>query len=80
MIRLSGVFDKHFDLSMNREGLKMIESLKHHFNFSTEAEVIKTALRLLKLAATIEDTDGELIAKKGSRETRINISSKKHGK
>lgn len=57
----------HIDEKMDKE----IEKLKKHYNATSRAEIFRKSLALLKVASQIEETDGELIARKGDKESRI---------
>jgi hypothetical protein len=59
----------HIDETMEKE----IEGLKKHYNASSKAEVFRKSLALLKVASQVEETNGELIARKGDKETKIII-------
>lgn len=52
-------------LNLDEKAEKSVEQLKKHYGASSKAEVIRKALALLQVAAEIEDSKGELIARKG---------------
>lgn len=58
-------------LNFDREMEQEISELKKHFHASSKAEVIRKALGLLKVAKKVQETDGELIARKDNKETLI---------
>lgn len=47
-----------------------IKELCSHYN-SNSAGIIKKSLALLKLAAFVEQTEGEMIIRKGNHETKL---------
>jgi hypothetical protein len=61
------------NLKLDRKAEKEIEKLKKHYGSSSKADVIRKGLALLKVASEIEDTHGELIARKDGKESRIII-------
>jgi hypothetical protein len=58
-------------LNLDKKAEKMIELLKVHYGATSKAEVIRKALALLQVVSEMEANQGELIARKGNRETRI---------
>lgn len=48
--------------------------LMHHYGIKTPSKLVAKAISLLQIAATIDETEGELIARKGNHETRINLT------
>lgn len=50
-----------------------INDLMYHYGLRTKAELFTKALSILKLAAFVDSTNGELIARKGADETKIRI-------
>lgn len=60
-------------LNLDTRAEESIEELREHYGATSKAEVIRKALALLQIAADIETTKGELLARKGSKETRIII-------
>lgn len=59
-------------LEFNDIANKTINDLKKHYGANT-AEIFKKGIGLLKLAAYIENTEGQLIARKGNHDTILNI-------
>lgn len=55
--------DKNTDQSFN--------ALMCHYGIKSRAELISKGISLLKIAAFIDETNGELIARKGNHETKI---------
>ena len=51
-----------------------IKDLMRFYRVYDSADVIKKGLALLKIAAYVEQTDGEMIVRKGNNETKIIIS------
>lgn len=70
-IELAEDYMSNLTLNLDKKAVKEIEALKQHYGASSKAEVIRKGLALLKIASQIEDTEGELIARKGDRESRI---------
>ena len=58
-------------LNLDEQAEDSINKLRKHYGASSKAEVIRKAIALLQIAAKVESTHGELIAKKGDKETRI---------
>jgi hypothetical protein len=50
-----------------------INSLMQHYGLKTKAELFSKALSVLKIAAYVEATNGELVARRGSEESRLKI-------
>ena len=59
----------HFD----NMALKSIQDLMKYYKIKSKAELIAKAISLLKIVAYIDNTQGELVARKGEDETRIFI-------
>lgn len=59
-----------YDQKMSSE----IKKLMAHYRVNTRAELIAKAIAVLKTAAHIDQSDGELIARKGNFERRIVIT------
>lgn len=51
-----------------------IARLQKYFDVTSKAQVIRKGLALLKVAAQIKETNGQLIARKGDKERIIFIS------
>ncbi len=58
-------------LELDNQAQKTITDLMRHYKISSRAEIISKALGVLKTAAHIENTKGELFARKGNHETKI---------
>jgi hypothetical protein len=58
-------------LELDNKAERSIEKLKEFYGVMSKADVIRKALALLQIAAEVDETKGELIARKGNRETRI---------
>jgi len=52
----------------------VIEHLKNYWGLKDEAEVFEKSLKYLRIATAIDSTKGELIARKGTQETKIILS------
>lgn len=50
---------------------EIIERLKNYWGLKDEAEVFQKSLVHLNIATAIDSTEGELIARKGTKETKI---------
>lgn len=60
-------------LNLDKSMEKEIEALKKHYHATSKAEVIRKSLALLKIASQVDETQGELIARKGDKESKIII-------
>lgn len=60
-------------LNLDKTAEETLQRLKNHYRVGSKAEVIRKALTLLDIASEIEETKGELLARKGDKETRIII-------
>ncbi len=58
-------------LELDSQASESIKELMSYYRVSSKAEVISKALAVLRTAAYIDKTQGELIARKGSHETKI---------
>lgn len=58
-------------LNLDKRAEKSIDQLRAHYGASSKAEVIRKALALLQVAAEVDETNGELIARKNNKETKI---------
>lgn len=61
-------------LELDTNANESIHDLMSHYRLKTKAELISKALAVLKIAAYIDSTQGELIARKGTNETKLIIS------
>lgn len=60
-------------LELDLTAQKSINELMSHYNAKNRAEIVQKALAVLKVAAHVEQTEGELFARKGGQETKIII-------
>lgn len=58
-------------LQLDSNALNSFKDLMRHYGLDTKAEVVTKGLSLLKIAAYVDSTDGELIVRRGSHETKI---------
>lgn len=58
-------------LELDSKANESINNLKQHYGLHTKAEVISKAIAMLKIAAYVDSTDGQLIARKGNHETQL---------
>ena len=58
-------------LELDQVAQKSINDLMGHYRVGSRAEIISKALAVLKIAAHVENTAGELFARKGNHETKI---------
>ena len=58
-------------LNFDAKAIQTINSLMMHYKAKNKAELIAKALTVLKVAAQVDTTGGELIARKGKDETKI---------
>ena len=58
-------------LNLDTKAEKSIEVLRQHYGVTSKAEIIRKAIALLQVAAEIESSQGELIARKDKNETKI---------
>lgn len=56
---------------LDQSACDSIHDLMKHYNASDSAQVIKKSLALLRIAAYVEQTDGEMIIRKGTHETKL---------
>lgn len=61
-------------LELDSKTSQSIKELMGHYRIKNKAELISKALAILKVAAYVDSTQGELLARKGQHETRIVIS------
>lgn len=48
-----------------------IDDLMKYYGVKTKAEIISKAIAILKIAAYVDSTQGQLIARKGTQETQL---------
>ncbi len=58
-------------LNLDEKAENSIDKLRKHYGASSKAEVIRKALALLQVAAEVDATNGELVARKDNKETKI---------
>ncbi|HMG15024.1 MAG TPA: hypothetical protein VK590_06240 [Saprospiraceae bacterium] len=58
-------------LELDNKAQESINALMKHYKVGSRAEIVSKAIAVLKIAAHIEKTHGELFARKGDHETRI---------
>lgn len=50
-----------------------MEGMMRHYGVKTKADLISKAIAILKIASHVDETHGELIARKDGRETKIKV-------
>ncbi len=65
MVELTLVYDSNTE--------SIIRRLKEYWKLNDEAEVFKKSLGQLRIATAVDSTNGELIARRGTDETKINL-------
>jgi hypothetical protein len=58
-------------LQLDKRASESLKELMTHYRVSSKAEIISKAIAVLKIASHIDKTEGELLARKGTRETKI---------
>lgn len=58
-------------LELDTIAQKSVTDLMYYYGMKNKAELFSKALAVLKIAAHIESTHGELFARKGNKETKI---------
>ena len=58
-------------LEFDKKASQSIKELMAYYNVNNRADIISKAISVLKIAAHVKQTDGELIARKGTHETKI---------
>lgn len=61
------------NLQFDNKATKSLNDLMTHYKVQSRAELITKAIAALKIAAMVDQTNGELIARRGKRETKIKI-------
>lgn len=64
----------HLTLELDTRTSAIVNDLMYHYGLRNKAELFTKALSILKVAAFVDSSNGELIARKGSEETKIRIS------
>jgi hypothetical protein len=60
-------------LEFDKKALKSLDNLMTHYRLNNRGDLISKALGMLNIAACIDKTGGQLLARKGDRETKIII-------
>lgn len=60
-------------LRLDKKANESLTNLMGHYNVSSKAGIISKALSVLQTIAHIDKTEGELVARKGEKETRLII-------
>jgi len=58
-------------LEFDSKASESMRDLMQHYGVVSRAEIISKALAVLKIAAYVDKTDGEIFARKGNKETRL---------
>jgi len=58
-------------LELDKKANQSLKDLMKHYGVSTKAEVIKKGINLLKIAAYVDNTQGELFVRNGTHESKI---------
>lgn len=61
-------------LEFDRKATQNIKDLMSHYQLNSTADVVKKAIAVLQVAAHVDKTKGQLIARKGANETRIIVT------
>lgn len=61
-------------LHLDTKASQSMSDLMMHYGVKSRAEIISKAMALLQTATYVSKTNGELLARKGSHETKIVIS------
>lgn len=70
-ITFLGYIMSELALELDTKAQESIQDLMTHYRVGSRAEVISKALAVLKIVSHVEQTHGELFARKGNRETKI---------
>lgn len=70
-------FMPEITLNIDSEANRTVQDIMGYYNLKSEAEVFGLGLKLIGIAASIDDSDGEweLIARNGSHETKISCKA-----
>jgi hypothetical protein len=60
-------------LELDSKANETVRGLMQHYGLKTKAELFLKALSILKVAAYVESTHGELVARRGDEESRLRI-------
>lgn len=58
-------------LEFDSKASRSMSDLMTHYHIKSKAELISKAIAFLQIAAYIDKTHGELVARKGTHETKI---------
>jgi hypothetical protein len=58
-------------LQLDSRASEALQALMAHYGLNSKADLISKALAVLTLTAHIDKTEGELVARKGTHETKI---------
>jgi len=61
-------------LELDPAANKLVNYLMMHYGVNSKADIIKKGIALLSLAAHVDSTEGELLARKGDKETKIIVT------
>lgn len=61
-------------LEFDKQANESIIDLMRYYRVNTKAELISKAIAILKIAAHVDKTHGELLARKEGKETRIIVN------
>lgn len=59
------------ELQLDNKAQESLNELMNYYKVGSRAEIVTKALVMLKIAAHVEQTNGQLLARKGNRETEI---------
>jgi len=64
-------------LNIDNEANKTVQDLMNYYNLKSEADIFGLGLKLIGIAASIDSSNGEweLIARKGTHETKISCQA-----
>lgn len=61
-------------LHLDNKAQKLLKELKAHYKVNNNAEIFSKALAVLKVVAHVQQTEGEIFARKGTSETKIIVT------
>ncbi len=56
---------------LDQSACESIQDLMNYYNVTDSAQVIKKSLALLRIAAYVKKTEGEILIRKGNHETKL---------
>lgn len=62
------------NLELDKKASESLNELMKHYNAGSRADIISKAIAVLKIAAHVGKTGGELYARKGNHETKIVVT------